>query len=110
MTSKFAMKDMGDLSYFLGIVATRDEKGLFLSQRQYALELLDMANMSNCNPCKTPADTQSKMDHTGSPVSDPYDLSQYGGWTSVPHIYPSRLILCCETNMFFHARSERTIL
>ena len=32
LSSKFAMKDLGVLSYFLGIVVTRHVGGLFLSQ------------------------------------------------------------------------------
>lgn len=35
------------------------------------MELLERANMSNCNPSRTPADTQSKLDPSGPPVSDP---------------------------------------
>lgn len=33
MASKFAMKDLGDLSYFLGIAVIRDDKGIFLSKK-----------------------------------------------------------------------------
>ena len=65
------MKDLGDLSFFLGIVVTRDSKGMFLSQRQYALELLDRAHMSQCNSAPTPADTSSKLDASSPPVADP---------------------------------------
>ena len=35
LSSKFAMKDLGPLSYFLGIVVTRHASGLFLSQKKY---------------------------------------------------------------------------
>jgi hypothetical protein len=38
--SEFAMTDLGDLHHFLGITVTRDSSGLFLSQRQYAFDLL----------------------------------------------------------------------
>lgn len=31
MTLEFAKKKLGDLSYFLGILGTRDNKGIFLS-------------------------------------------------------------------------------
>ena len=65
LSTEFAMKDLGDLSFFLGIAVTRDSKGMFLSQRQYALELLDRAHMSQCNPAWTPADTSSKLDASG---------------------------------------------
>ncbi|GJU96039.1 ribonuclease H-like domain-containing protein [Tanacetum coccineum] len=50
----FAMTDLGLLNYFLGISVTRDSSGLFLSQKKYAVEILDMAHMVNCNPSRTP--------------------------------------------------------
>lgn len=38
--SEFSMMDLGALSYFLGIFVTRTKDGLFLSRRQYAIDLL----------------------------------------------------------------------
>nr|GEW47977.1 ribonuclease H-like domain-containing protein [Tanacetum cinerariifolium] len=36
---------------------------------KYAIELLERAHMSNCNATRTPADTESKFDSGGDPVS-----------------------------------------
>jgi hypothetical protein len=36
----FAVKDLGDLHYFLGVEVLKVESGLLLSQRQYILDLL----------------------------------------------------------------------
>lgn len=68
---EFAMIDLGQLNYFLGISASRDSTGLFLSQKQYGLEVLERAHMLNCNPSRTPVDTESKLGDDGDPVSDP---------------------------------------
>ncbi|GJX56847.1 ribonuclease H-like domain-containing protein [Tanacetum coccineum] len=68
---EFAMKDLGPLNYFLGILVTRDSSGLFLSQKKYAIEILDRAHMDNCNPSQTPIDTESKLGSDGDRVSDP---------------------------------------
>ncbi|GKB41587.1 ribonuclease H-like domain-containing protein [Tanacetum coccineum] len=65
---EFAMTDLGPLNYFLGISVTRDSSGLFLSQKKYALEILDRAHMANCNPSRTPIDTESKLGSDGDPV------------------------------------------
>ncbi|GJY87609.1 ribonuclease H-like domain-containing protein [Tanacetum coccineum] len=35
--------------------------GLFLSQKKYALQLLERAHMVTCNPSRTPIDTKSKL-------------------------------------------------
>jgi histone deacetylase 1/2 len=40
LQNKFAVKDIGDLTFFLGIEAIRDASGLHLSQRRYILDLL----------------------------------------------------------------------
>ncbi|GJV02617.1 ribonuclease H-like domain-containing protein [Tanacetum coccineum] len=50
---EFDMTDLGALNYFLGISVTRDSTGMFLSQKKYAMELLDRAHMASCNPTRT---------------------------------------------------------
>ncbi|GKD77056.1 ribonuclease H-like domain-containing protein [Tanacetum coccineum] len=69
--NEFSMTDLGPLNYFLGISVTRDSLGMFLSQRKYAIEILEQAHMANCNPSRTPVDTESKLGDDGDPVSDP---------------------------------------
>ncbi|GKD06045.1 ribonuclease H-like domain-containing protein [Tanacetum coccineum] len=66
---EFAMTDLGSLNYFLGISVTCDSSRLFLSQKKYALEILDKAHMDNCNPSRTPIDTESKLGSDGDPIS-----------------------------------------
>ncbi|GJW67183.1 ribonuclease H-like domain-containing protein, partial [Tanacetum coccineum] len=68
---EFSMTDLGSLNYFLGISVTRDSSGLFLSQKKYAIEILEKAHMVSCNPSRTPVDTESKLGVDGDPVSDP---------------------------------------
>ncbi|GJX13572.1 ribonuclease H-like domain-containing protein [Tanacetum coccineum] len=68
---EFDMTDLAALNYFLVISVTRDSIGMFLSQKKYALELLKMAHMANCNPTRTPVDTESKLGSDGDPISDP---------------------------------------
>ncbi|XP_019105425.2 uncharacterized mitochondrial protein AtMg00810-like [Beta vulgaris subsp. vulgaris] len=76
LSTEFAMKDLGPLSYFLGIVVTRHAGGLFLSQRKYATEIIDRAGMSSCKPSSTAVDiTKPKLSVESSP---PYvDPSHY---------------------------------
>ncbi|GKB34570.1 ribonuclease H-like domain-containing protein [Tanacetum coccineum] len=68
---EFDMTDLGALNYFLGISADRTSIGLFLSQRKYALQLLERAHMVNCNPSRTLVDAKSKLGPKGVPVQDP---------------------------------------
>jgi hypothetical protein len=55
------MTDLGPLSHFLGISVTRSDSGLHLSQKQYALDLIQRAGMTECNPANTPIDSGSKL-------------------------------------------------
>ncbi|GJW75691.1 ribonuclease H-like domain-containing protein [Tanacetum coccineum] len=59
LIGEFAMTNIGSLNYFLSISAQRSASGLFLS------------HMQNCNPCRTPVDTESKLGSDGDTVSDP---------------------------------------
>ncbi|GKC14702.1 ribonuclease H-like domain-containing protein [Tanacetum coccineum] len=68
---EFDMTDLGTLNYFLGISAIRHPTGLFLSQKKYALQLFERAHMVNCNPSRTPVDTDSKLGPNGVPIQDP---------------------------------------
>ncbi|KAJ9560828.1 hypothetical protein OSB04_005988 [Centaurea solstitialis] len=68
---EFAMTDLGALNYFLGISASRSSTGLFLSQQQYATQILERANMLNCNPARTPIESAHKLGADGPPVTDP---------------------------------------
>ena len=52
--SEFALKDLGSLSYFLGIEAVTHSMGLVLTQRQYIENLLESAGMTNAKPVLTP--------------------------------------------------------
>ncbi|GJT02738.1 zinc finger, CCHC-type containing protein [Tanacetum coccineum] len=68
---EFDMTDLGALNYLLGNSVTRDSTDMFLSQKKYALELLDRAYMANCNPTRTSVYTESKLGSDKDPISDP---------------------------------------
>ncbi|GKB22595.1 ribonuclease H-like domain-containing protein [Tanacetum coccineum] len=71
LNNEFDMTDLEALNYFLGISANRTPTGLFLSQKKYALQLLEHAHMVTCNPFRTPIDTESKLGLEVAPVQDP---------------------------------------
>ncbi|XP_035845876.1 uncharacterized mitochondrial protein AtMg00810-like [Helianthus annuus] len=72
LASEFAMKDLGPLSYFLGITVTRHKDSMFLSQQAYAHDIIHLAGMQSCKLVDTPVDTQPKLSATsGEPFDDP---------------------------------------
>lgn len=69
LKTAFAIKDMGPVSYFLGVDVRQTADGFFLSQAQYVDDILDRAGMRNCKPVTTPADTKPKQSTLdGKPV------------------------------------------
>ncbi|GJY99267.1 ribonuclease H-like domain-containing protein, partial [Tanacetum coccineum] len=54
LKSKFMIKDLGKLKYFLGIEVVDTYKGICLNQRKYVLDLLSEYGMLACKPAKTP--------------------------------------------------------
>ncbi|KAG8053941.1 hypothetical protein GUJ93_ZPchr0001g29905 [Zizania palustris] len=58
---EFAMTDLGSLHYFLDISVRRTTAGLHLSQKKYAVDLLQRAGMAECHPTATPIDTKAKL-------------------------------------------------
>nr|GEX05948.1 ribonuclease H-like domain-containing protein [Tanacetum cinerariifolium] len=52
--SKFLIKDLGKLKYFLGIEVLDIDNEICLTQRKYCTELLNEFGMLACKPCSTP--------------------------------------------------------
>ncbi|XP_020704424.1 uncharacterized protein LOC110115505, partial [Dendrobium catenatum] len=72
LQAQFALKQLGQISLFLGIQVLQSTNGYFLSQQHYATKLLHDAGYADCNPVPTPITPSSKTDHTAStPFNDP---------------------------------------
>ncbi|CAA7039007.1 unnamed protein product [Microthlaspi erraticum] len=61
MSSKFEMNDLGKLTYYLGIEVQQDKECITLSQKRYALKILEEAGMEDCNPVHTPMEAGLKL-------------------------------------------------
>lgn len=57
----FALKDLGELHYFLGIEVKRDADGLVLSQGRYATDVLARSGMDKAKVIDTPLSTSEKL-------------------------------------------------
>ncbi|XP_019436613.1 PREDICTED: uncharacterized protein LOC109342946 [Lupinus angustifolius] len=72
LDTKFNIKDLGNLKFFLGLEIARSSKGIALYQRKYVLDLLSETGMFTAKPCSTPMDYNIKLhSSSGSPFPDP---------------------------------------
>lgn len=63
----FALKDLCELHYFLGIEESKSRDGVILTQDKYASNLLKKVNMSGCKPVSSPMSTSEKLStHKGT--------------------------------------------
>ena len=70
--SKFEIKDMGELSYILGVRVDRDPStgNISLSQRAYLQRMLERFGFDYSNPRSTPLPTGLVLTEANSPQSD----------------------------------------
>ena len=68
--SKFTTKDLGSLSYFLGLEATSTSTRLFLSQTKYARKILTRAQLLDCKPVSTLMVVTQHLSSVGSSFAD----------------------------------------
>ncbi|KAM2881066.1 hypothetical protein COP2_014191 [Malus domestica] len=72
LLKRFRIKDLGDLKYFLGIEFVRSEKGIFMSQRKYALDILQDSGLLSARPDPFPMEQNLVLTSTdGALLNDP---------------------------------------
>jgi hypothetical protein len=65
----FALKDLGDLGFFLGMQAHCDSTSLHIRQRKYIVDLLHKSSMACAKPYSSPIVSGSKL---SASISDPF--------------------------------------
>lgn len=54
MNQTFALKDLGELHYFVGIEVNKFANGVYLTQAKYIADILAKYGMTDCSPVSTP--------------------------------------------------------
>jgi hypothetical protein len=71
LSQHFEIKDLGTLSYFLGLEVTSSSDGYYLSQAKYASDFLSKAGLTNSKTVSTLLELNVKLNPTdGEPLSD----------------------------------------
>ncbi|XP_012701436.1 uncharacterized protein LOC105914402 [Setaria italica] len=77
LRKEFALKDLGELHYFLGIEVNKLRNGILLTQEKYARDVLHRVGMKDCKPVSTPMSTSEKLSaQEGTPLG-PKDATAY---------------------------------
>lgn len=63
LSKRFPLKDLDDLSFFLGIEVLHTPKGMLLTQTRYIADLLHRTKMENCNPIATPMCSNTTLNY-----------------------------------------------
>nr|KYP44461.1 Retrovirus-related Pol polyprotein from transposon TNT 1-94 [Cajanus cajan] len=67
LATKFEMKDLRRLKYFLGIEIAYSKKGIFISQRKYVLDFLKETGKLRCKTLGVPIEQNHKIRSEESP-------------------------------------------
>ena len=98
LNQQFEMKDLGHLSYFLGLEITHSTDELYITQAKYASELLSRAGLTDRKTVDTPVELNAYLTPTGGkPLSNPSLLQTIGWQLSLSHRHSSRHLLYCSS-------------
>ncbi|KAJ4768699.1 hypothetical protein LUZ62_079074 [Rhynchospora pubera] len=80
LDQQFSIKDLGSLSYFLGIEVTSHDSSLHLSQTRYLKNLITRASMTGAKPCVTPMQAGVQLSkYDGSKMENPHQYRSIVG-------------------------------
>ena len=77
LKSEFALKDLGELHYFLGIEVKKVQDGILLTQEKYASDILSRVGMKDCKPSSTPMSTTEKLSLNEGKLLSPEEGTKY---------------------------------
>ena len=73
LSTRFSLKDLGPLTYFLGVEVLSHPLGLIISQWRYIVNLLARTAMTNAHPISTPVSTSPTLSFQSSTaLFDPF--------------------------------------
>lgn len=75
LATRFSLKDLGMLHYFLGVEVVPCSQGIMLSQRRYIADLLARTKMTDARPVVTPLATSPTLTlHAGTALTEPAEF------------------------------------
>jgi histone deacetylase 1/2 len=77
LRGEFALKDLGELHYFLGIEVKHNSDGIILSQGNYARDILSRVGMHTCKAVDTPMSSTEKLSSQKGTTLGQEDATKY---------------------------------
>jgi histone deacetylase 1/2 len=107
LQKEFALKDLDDLHYFLGIEVKRKDGGLVLTQERYAADILKRSGMDKCKSIDTPMSSSEKLSIESGNKLGPEDSTKYrsvvGALQYLTLTCPDISFVVNKTCQFLHA-------
>lgn len=75
LLAKFSLKEIGDLNSFLGVEVIQKYDSLFLTQREFILDILERFLMENSKPTATPMSSSTLLQISDG--SSPFSTTEY---------------------------------
>jgi histone deacetylase 1/2 len=96
---EFALKDLGELHYFLGIEVKKVNNSLVLTQERDAADILARSGMSNCKAIDTPLSNTEKLSAYEGAALGPDDITSYRSLVgALQYLTLTRPDLCFAVN------------
>ncbi|XP_020674286.1 uncharacterized protein LOC110093668 [Dendrobium catenatum] len=96
LQKQFSLKELGPISFFLGIQVLHKPNGYFLHQSQYAQEILQSAGLTDCQHSRTPIALKPILSSSKFLDSDPKKYRQIAG--SLQYLTITRPDIAYTTN------------
>ncbi|XP_028109530.1 uncharacterized protein LOC114308187 [Camellia sinensis] len=107
MHKAFSMKELGSISYFLGISVTHSSLGFFLSQYKYASDFLVKAGMVDCKSCTTLVSSKPSSSAADAlPCSNPFLYRSIGDLQYLTIMRPKLAYTVNQACQFMHSPSN----
>ncbi|GKV21544.1 hypothetical protein SLEP1_g31514 [Rubroshorea leprosula] len=108
MMQEFAMTNLGETKYFLGLEVQQLSKGNFICQRKYAVDILKKFEMESCKPVATPLVQYEKLskDDRETKVDSSYYRSLIGSLLYLTATRPDLMFVASYLSRFMSAPSK----
>ena len=108
LASKFEIKDLRSLKYFLGMEVIHSKKGIIVPQQIYILNLLREIGMRGCKPPNNPMDLNLKLreKREGVPVDTAREQRLVDKLIYLSHTQPNIAFVVSVVKHFMHAPYE----